>query len=339
MRMKLSFAILIVGLAQLLHGQASPYVTLTGQIQGPNGLPAANANIELTPTQQFFVAGEGGNGYGVTSLTALSPIVATPSPIVDTGVLSYSTACGFEFWVWNGTAWACTTNVTATSTGLFLGNGATPGTLTFQGLDAEGTITFVNNSANRSSNAVIQVPNPLSGSGTLAINASSPLAIDLYGNLTCSSCVVSAVTSLTASLPIVVTPSPITGTGVISCPTCNATLGGTPSISVGAGAGSGATVNLNTGSLDGVGTVLLHTGSAPTSFGLLFTYTFSTPFATIFACTFAPDYGTISDVFYSGFGVQENLTISGNSALTFSAGATALTGNTYYAFDYVCKGY
>ena len=184
MRMKLSFAILIVGLAQLLHGQASPYVTLTGQIQGPNGLPAANVNIELTPTQQFLVAGEGGNGYGVTSLTALSPIVATPNPVVDTGVLSYSTACGFEFWVWNGTAWACTTNVTATSTGLFLGNGATPGTLTFQGLDAEGTITFVNNSANRSSNAVIQVPNPLSGSGTLAINASSPLAIDLYGNLT-----------------------------------------------------------------------------------------------------------------------------------------------------------
>ncbi len=300
MRMKLSFAILIVGLAQLLHGQASPYVTLTGQIQGPNGLPAANANIELTPTQQFFVAGEGGNGYGVTSLTALSPIVATPNPVVDTGVLSYSTACGFEFWVWNGTAWACTTNVTATSTGLFLGNGATPGTLTFQGLDAEGTITFVNNSANRSSNAVIQVPNPLSGSGTLAINASSPLAIDLYGNLTCSTCA----------------------------------LGGTPSISVGAGAGSGATVNLNTGSLDGVGTVLLHTGSSPTSFGLLFTYTFSTPFATIAACTFAPDYGTTSDVFYTGFGVAES-----TSGLTFSAGATALTGNTYYAFDYVCKGY
>src|SRR5208282_469895 len=184
MRMKLSFAILIVGLAQLLHGQASPYVTLTGQIQGPNGLPAANANIELTPTQQFFVAGEGGNGYGVTSLTALSPIVATPSPIVDTGVLSYSTACGFEFWVWNGTAWACTTNVTATSTGLFLGNGATPGTLTFQGLDNEGTITLVNNEVNRSSNTVIQIPNPLSGNGVMVVNASSPLAIDAYGNMT-----------------------------------------------------------------------------------------------------------------------------------------------------------
>jgi len=71
-----------------------------------------------------------------------------------------------------------------TSTGLFLGNGATPGTLTFQGLDNEGTITLVNNEVNRSSNTVIQIPNPLSGNGVMVVNASSPLAIDAYGNMT-----------------------------------------------------------------------------------------------------------------------------------------------------------
>jgi hypothetical protein len=75
-----------------------------------------------------------------------------------------------------------------TSTGLFLGNGATPGTLTFQGLDNEGTITLVNNEVNRSSNTVIQIPNPLSGNGVMVVNASSPLAIDSYGNMTCSGC-------------------------------------------------------------------------------------------------------------------------------------------------------
>lgn len=39
----------------------SPDVTITGKIQGPNGLPVANNIISLTPTQQFFVAGSGGS--------------------------------------------------------------------------------------------------------------------------------------------------------------------------------------------------------------------------------------------------------------------------------------
>ena len=37
----------------------NPNVTISGVIQGPNGLPAANATISLTPSQQFFVAGLG----------------------------------------------------------------------------------------------------------------------------------------------------------------------------------------------------------------------------------------------------------------------------------------
>jgi hypothetical protein len=42
----------------------SPYVTVTGIVQGPNGLPVANNVITFTPTQNFFVAGSGGGGGG-----------------------------------------------------------------------------------------------------------------------------------------------------------------------------------------------------------------------------------------------------------------------------------
>ena len=40
------------------HAQ-NPYVTIEGTLQGPNGLPAANSIISLTPTQQFVVPGTG----------------------------------------------------------------------------------------------------------------------------------------------------------------------------------------------------------------------------------------------------------------------------------------
>ena len=46
----------------------SPNVTITGKLQGPNGLPAANNIISFTPSQTFFVAGQGG-GSGCTSYT------------------------------------------------------------------------------------------------------------------------------------------------------------------------------------------------------------------------------------------------------------------------------
>jgi hypothetical protein len=40
----------------------NPYVKITGVLQGPNGLPAANDIISLTPTQSFFVPGTGEPG-------------------------------------------------------------------------------------------------------------------------------------------------------------------------------------------------------------------------------------------------------------------------------------
>src|SRR5579859_1229639 len=89
----------------------NPYVTVTGQLQGANGLPAANDVISLTPTQMFFVVGSGGGcgggGGTVTSITADSPIVVTPDPITSSGVISESTTCVNQVWMWNGTAWIC----------------------------------------------------------------------------------------------------------------------------------------------------------------------------------------------------------------------------------------
>ncbi len=45
--------------ASFLHALGTPNVTLSGVLQGPNGLPVANSTISLTPTQPFYVAGNG----------------------------------------------------------------------------------------------------------------------------------------------------------------------------------------------------------------------------------------------------------------------------------------
>jgi hypothetical protein len=63
------FFLLVVAVVLCLASAArcqSPYVNLTGVVQGPNGLPAANQIISLTPTQQFFVPGSGSNCDGYT---------------------------------------------------------------------------------------------------------------------------------------------------------------------------------------------------------------------------------------------------------------------------------
>ena len=44
-------------LSALAFGQSDPYVTVTGVLQGPNGLPVSNNILSFAPTQNFFVAG------------------------------------------------------------------------------------------------------------------------------------------------------------------------------------------------------------------------------------------------------------------------------------------
>jgi hypothetical protein len=58
MQRSLLIAVLVLA-ATVLAFATAPYVTLTGILQGPNGLPVANDVISFTPTQAFFVAGTG----------------------------------------------------------------------------------------------------------------------------------------------------------------------------------------------------------------------------------------------------------------------------------------
>jgi hypothetical protein len=51
--------LVLIGLVCSSFAQSSPYVKITGKLAGPNGLPAANDIISLTPSQSFFVAGSG----------------------------------------------------------------------------------------------------------------------------------------------------------------------------------------------------------------------------------------------------------------------------------------
>jgi len=64
MKKFLLFAVLFVLTASALA--QSPYVTITGTLQGPSGLPVKNNLISMQPTQTFFVAGSGGSStcYG-----------------------------------------------------------------------------------------------------------------------------------------------------------------------------------------------------------------------------------------------------------------------------------
>lgn len=82
---KFKLYVFVVGVALLIVSRAhcqSPYVTLTGTLQGPNGLPAANQIISMTPTQQFFVAGSGGSNCAGYSLE-INGVVLTCGDTVD----------------------------------------------------------------------------------------------------------------------------------------------------------------------------------------------------------------------------------------------------------------
>lgn len=88
--------------------------------------------------------------------------------------------------------------------------------------------------------------------------------VDSYG------CLNNGATSITATSPIIVTPSPITGTGVISCPTCGSVSYPTintpsaPTLSVGGTPGASTVTYLVQGCEDG-NTCSYHTGTSATA--------------------------------------------------------------------------
>lgn len=80
--------------------------------------------------------------------------------------------------------------------------------------------------------------NTLTGGLTLA--AGSNITITPSGGNTLTIAATAGSVSLTATTPVVVTPSPITGTGVLSCPTCTTSAASLASGNVVTGAGSQA---------------------------------------------------------------------------------------------------
>lgn len=76
--------LVLVTLALCLSAAAqSPYVKVTGVLQGPNGLPAANQVISLTPTQTFFVANSGANTCAYDYFFQINGVTLIPCDIVN----------------------------------------------------------------------------------------------------------------------------------------------------------------------------------------------------------------------------------------------------------------
>lgn len=77
------FLLATLFLTAYCHAQGTPNVTLTGKIQGPNGLPASNTILSFTPSQQFFVAGQG-------AICSSYVIQFTGAPVVCADILNFN---------------------------------------------------------------------------------------------------------------------------------------------------------------------------------------------------------------------------------------------------------
>jgi hypothetical protein len=111
-------------------------------------------------------------------------------------------------------------------------------------------------------------------------------------------------------------------------------VGGTPTITVGPGAGnsSGGTAVLNTGSLDKVGGVAVHTGTSTLANSTILTVRYSTPFTTLSSCTVTQQFS--ADVYGQPISI-----LSGTAAWLIYSGTPALDPSTTYIWYYICQGY
>jgi hypothetical protein len=78
--MKSLFAILLFAVSVFAQ---NPYVKLSGTLEGPNGLPAANEIISLTPTQMFFVAGSGTSSCGEDYIFEINGVQLVPCDTIN----------------------------------------------------------------------------------------------------------------------------------------------------------------------------------------------------------------------------------------------------------------
>ena len=163
---------------------------------------AAGTTIELVNDGVHWKKLTGASsGAGITSITAVSPIDASPNPIITSGTLSHGDS------------------------------GVTPGSYSLANIVVNefGHVTAASNGSALTSLSqvapIVLTPNPITSTGTIGVaNAtSSTFGVVKPDNttITISGGVISStnggtVTSITATSPIVVTPSPLTSTGVVS---------------------------------------------------------------------------------------------------------------------------
>jgi hypothetical protein len=169
------------------------FTTVTATVKDPNGIPYAGAvlNAILVPST--------GGGYTLSG----QPYSGRIGPVTLSSTGSFTVNFGDVTLISPGSPqWQITIDSAAATIQGPLGTGPQSFTYTSTGTTISGS-------------------SPVSL--TTALNALAPALT----NITLGS---GSVTSVTATSPIVVTPSPITTTGAISCPTCNtsgATIAGT----------------------------------------------------------------------------------------------------------------
>lgn len=187
---------------------------------------AAKWMVNLTPDNNlifYFVLSTSTSAAGsgtVTSITATTPIVVTPSPISTTGTVSHA-----DSGVSPGTTGDAShvAQVTVDAKGHVTAAASVLITPTAIGavFDVSGTAPIVCTPAHITSTGVVSHGTSGVAAGTYGDPTHFPVVtVDANGHLTAVSTQAAGgsgtVTSISATSPIVVTPSPITGTGTVS---------------------------------------------------------------------------------------------------------------------------
>lgn len=195
MRKSFLCALVLAGAFLFTPAASAQFTTVTATVKDPNGIPYAGAvmNAILVPST--------GGGYTLSG----NPYSGRIGPVTLDSTGKFTVNFGDVTLISPGSPqWQITIDSAAATIQGPLGTGPQSFTYTSTGTTISGS-------------------SPVSL--TTAMNALAPALT----NITIGS---GTVTSVAATSPIVVTPSPIVGTGTISCPTCNTSgLGGTISAS------------------------------------------------------------------------------------------------------------